>query len=128
MTVQIQCCIFIPSCFIWLALSNQIASAKKIIYLIEEKNENFQIDTNGKEKHDLALKNAFREDLRGKFHHYRHYNNQQKPKTQLIKQFNRKHQILDDKQMINSSMNNLNLPPLNQNNHSFTGSQEFSAQ
>jgi len=113
MTVKINFYIFIPSFSIWLAFSNQVASAKKVNSLLEEKDKTCQRDINENERHYLVCQNAFRENLRAKFKHYRDQNNWSKPKTESISKFENKHQVLDKKELINSSVNNLNSFPLN---------------
>lgn len=120
MTVKIKFCIFIPSFSIWLALSNQVASAKKINYLSGKKNETCQKGTSEDKKHTLMCKNAFRENLRAKFKHYRYQNNQLKPKIESIKSFENNHQNSDEKKQLGSSVNHLNISLLNQESYKLT--------
>ena len=74
-----------------MALSNQVASAKKINYLLGTKNETCQKGTNEYKEYNLICKNTFRENLRVKFKHYRHQNDWSKPKTESIKWFDNNH-------------------------------------
>ncbi|BAY86676.1 hypothetical protein NIES267_61870 [Calothrix parasitica NIES-267] len=117
MTVKIKLCIFIPSFSIWLASGNHIASAKNVNYLLKEKNESCSKGTNEDKKHHLVCKNAFRENLRAKFKHYRYHNNQSKPKIESIEWFDNNHQNLPDKEQLSSSFNNLNASLLNQKSY-----------
>lgn len=127
MTVKIKFCIFIPSFSIWLALSNQVASAKKINYLSGKKNETCQKGTSEDKKHSLMCKNAFRENLRAKFKHYRYQNNQLKPKIESIKSFENNHQNSDDKKQLGSSVNHLNISLLNQQSYKLTQSNNIAS-
>ncbi len=70
MTVKFKGYIIIPSFSIWLALSNQIAFAKKTNPLLEEKNESYSGFKNSDKKHVLIKHNAFREKLKEKFINY----------------------------------------------------------
>lgn len=70
MTVTIKSCFFIPSFLIWLALSNQAASAKKINYLLKQNDESCKENKNDHKKHYLRCENAFRKNLKAKFKHY----------------------------------------------------------
>lgn len=69
MTVKFKSCIILSSFSIWLALSNQIASAQKK-YLSEEKKESFTESKSDKKQHSLTIKNAFRERLKKRFKNY----------------------------------------------------------
>ena len=120
MTARIQFCIFIPSLSIWLALSNQVASAKKINYLLGTKNEICQKGTNEHKEYNLICKNTFRENLRVKFKHYRHHNDWSNPKTESIKWFDKNHKNSDEKEQLGSSVNYLNISQINQENHKLT--------
>ena len=122
MTARIQFCIFIPSFSIWLALSNQVASAKKINYLLGAKNETCQQDTNEDKKYNLTCKNTFRENLRAKFKHYRHHNDWSNPKTESIKWFDNNHKNSDEKEQIGSSVNYLNISLINKKAYDLTRS------
>ncbi|MEL6459309.1 MAG: hypothetical protein AAFQ91_13780 [Cyanobacteria bacterium J06621_15] len=127
MTVKIQFCIFIPSFSIWLALSNQVASAKNINYLLKEKGESCHKSTDQNNKHYLVCKNAFRENLRAKFKHYQYQNNRSKTKIESIKWFDNNHQKLDEKEALSSSVNNSNTPLINQKIYKLTQSTSISS-
>ena len=102
MSVKIKLSIFIPSFSIWLALSNQVASANSINSLFNEKDKSCQNDKNENRKNYLLCQHTFREKLRAKFKNYRYRNNRSKPKIES-------NNYLDDEKQLSSSVNNLNI-------------------
>ncbi len=70
MTSKIKFCISVSSFTIWLALSNQIASANGINHLLKEKDESYSGFKSDEKKNILIRKNLFREQLKEKFEHY----------------------------------------------------------
>ncbi len=70
MTFNFKGYIIIPYFSVWLALSNQVAFAKRINPLLEEKDESSSGFQNSEKKHVLIRKNAFREKLKENFKNY----------------------------------------------------------
>ncbi|MBV6626022.1 MAG: hypothetical protein KI793_24335 [Rivularia sp. (in: Bacteria)] len=90
MTVKIESCIFIPSFFIWLAWSNQVASATVKSYLSDKKNKSCKEFKSESKEHELICSNAFRQKLIQQFENYIG-DNKKIIITESIKQFDSKH-------------------------------------
>mgnify|MGYP001797293725 CR=1 FL=1 len=70
MTVKLKYCIYLSSFSVWLALSNQIASAQKINPLPKERYQNYTDYKSDNKQNSFTIKNTFREKLKEKFKNY----------------------------------------------------------
>ena len=119
MTVKFKSCIFLSSFSIWLALSNQIASAQKINILSKDKDEHFANDKSNQNQYSLTIKNEFREKLKKSLKNYvDQSNNQVNIEKQLSNQVPDVYQKNSKGKLRKNAINKLNVVNELSNNNS----------
>ena len=109
MTVKLKYCIYLSSFSVWLALSNQIASAQKINPLPKERYQNYTDYKSDNKQNSFTIKNTFREKLKEKFKNYVvESNNQASTEQQLSDQFSSVSQKIRKGKSIRNAINKLN--------------------